>query len=170
MIIILVIEYLSIVTNESSHWGNYNVSLFINIFSNLRLRYYSSFSQELEFLPLFIMLGHVALFWTKIVVTHITICGIVLQLFAAAWTSYWHIQCYYQLSVYLRSIESLLLWYTPLFEDNWICVKYNSHKLLTFLKHEIFSFSQKVETCIRMINFTKFANFELISFKISVTL
>ena len=58
----------------------------------------------------------------------------------------------------------------PLFEDNWICVKYNSHKLLTFLKHEILSFSQKVETCIRMINFTKFANFELISFKISVTL
>jgi len=70
------------------------------------------FSQELEFLPLFIMLVHVALFRTKIVVTHITICGIVLQLFAAAWTSYWHIQCYYQLSIYLRSIESLLLWYT----------------------------------------------------------
>ena len=100
----------------------------------------SSFSLELKFLPLFIMLVHVALFGTKIVVTHITICGIILQLFAAAWTSYWHIQCYYQLSIYFRSIESLLLWCNPLFENNWICVKFNSRKLLTSLKHEIFSF------------------------------
>jgi len=44
------------------------------------------FSQELEFLPLFIMLVHVALFRTKIVVTHIAIGGVVLQFFAAART------------------------------------------------------------------------------------
>ena len=39
---------------------------------------------ESKFLPLFTMLVHVALIGTKIVVTHITICGIVLELFAAA--------------------------------------------------------------------------------------
>jgi hypothetical protein len=44
------------------------------------------FSQKLEFLPLFIMLVHVALFRTKIVVTHIAIGGVVLQFFAAART------------------------------------------------------------------------------------
>jgi len=49
------------------------------------------------------MLVHVALFRTKIVVTHIAIGGVVLQFFAAAWTGNWHVQCYL-LSIRLRCI------------------------------------------------------------------
>lgn len=47
LIMILVIEYLSITTNESSYWRNHNILFFTNsfitiFFSNLRLRYYAT--------------------------------------------------------------------------------------------------------------------------------